>query len=240
MEAVYTEPIKTPMAFEKAHECLKWALNNYIGNNPEDEVLALALAKTALETGRWTSIWNSNWGNVKASDTYVGMYTCIVLNEVLMRNGKPTVVWFAPEGELSASPAKGGKLIAPPLPVPPGHVQTRMRAFANNYDGADQYVDFVAQKSRYRKAWAALLTGNAVAYVHQLRVAGYFTAPESEYLSGVAALQNEFLRKIRGMPEEPPVDMDWEKLTKDVYAQHVQFITSGMDEEFDEDTLPNA
>ncbi len=42
-----------------------------------DDTLALALAKTALETGRWQRIWNSNFGNIKASESYVGQYTCI-------------------------------------------------------------------------------------------------------------------------------------------------------------------
>jgi len=215
MKAVYVEPKKTPMTFEVAHDCMKWALKNQIGSEPSDEALALALAKTALETGRWTSIWNSNWGNVKASETYEGMYTCIVLNEVLHRNGKDVVVWFAPEGELTGNPAKGGKLTGAPMEVPPGHIQTRMRVFANNYDGVDQYVTFVAN-GRYKKAWAALLTGNAMSYVHELRVAGYFTAPESEYVKAVAALQHEMLGRVRKIPDVDPAEIEWEKLKERV------------------------
>lgn len=211
MQAVYTEPVKTPMTFQEAHDCMIWALKTRIGSNPTDEVLALALAKTALETGRWSSIWNGNWGNVKAADTFEGQYTCITLNECLVRGGKTVTVWFAPEGELSASPSQGGKLIAAPMAVPPGHPQTRMRAFANNYDGVDQYVDFVAS-GRYGKAWAALLTGNALSYVHELKVAGYFTAPESEYVKGVASLQHEFIGKIKALPDVPKADIEWQKL----------------------------
>lgn len=221
MQAVYTEPKKSPLTFPEALACMKWALKSQLGKDPSDETLALGLAKTALETGRWTSIWNSNWGNVKASDTYEGMYTCITLNERLKRNGVEVVVWFAPEGELSASPDKGGKLIAPPLAVPEGHPQTRMRAFANEWDGVDCYVDFVAH-GRYQKAWAALLTGNAINYVHELKVAGYFTALESEYVKGVAALQHEFIGKIRNIPDVPKADIEWEKLKEQV--PHLQFL----------------
>lgn len=220
MEATYVAPVKTPMEFEKAAKCLKWALETRLGQDPSHEVLGLALAKTALETGRWSSIWNSNWGNVKASDTYEGMYTCFTLNELLMRGGKLTAVWFAPEGELTGNPAKGGKLIGKPLAIPPGHPQTRMRAFANNYDGADQYVEFVAN-GRYKKAWAALLTGNAKDYVHELKVAGYFTAIESEYLKGVAALQREFVARLKGLTEIPDATGDlYELLQK---AKNLQF-----------------
>lgn len=212
MQAVYVEPIKTSMTFADAQHCMKWALKNYTGIDPTIEVLALALAKTALETGNWQSIWNSNWGNVKCPVTATGMYTCITLNEVLVRNGKQVVVWFAPEGELTASPKNGGKLIATPLLVPEGHVQTRMKAFANNFDGVDCYVDFIAN-GRYKAAWAALLKGDASGYIHALKVAGYFTAPEDVYAKGVIALQNQFIKKIKNNDlTHEKLDVDWERL----------------------------
>lgn len=238
MLAVYTEPTKTPMTFQQAHDCMVWALKTHIGTDPTDEVLALALAKTALETGRWSSIWNGNWGNVKAADNYVGQFTCITLNECLVRDGQKVTVWFAPEGELSGPPSKDGHLIAPPLAVPNGHPQTRMRAFANNYDGVDQYVDFVAN-GHYGKAWAALLSGNAISYVHELKVAGYFTAPESDYVAGVASLQHEFLGKIRSLPNVPAADVAWEKLKASV--PNLQFTMEAMLEHLnDTPAEPNA
>lgn len=211
MLAAYVEPKRTPLTFDEAAQCMKWALTNQIGQSPADEVLALALAKSALETGRWTAIWNSNWGNVKASETYEGMYTCIVLNELLVRGGKLKAVWFAPEGELSGDPSKGGKLISEPLAVPPGHPQTRMRAFANNWDGVDQYVEFVAT-GRYSKAFQALLTGKADAYVRELKLAGYFTAIESVYLKGVASLQREMLGRLQGTPDVDRAEVEWAQL----------------------------
>ena len=94
MKAAYVAPKRTPLTFDAAAKTMKWALKCVLGHDPNDETLALALAKTALETGRWTQIWNDNWGNVKAGNDYAGMFTCITLNEVL----KGKVVWFAPEG----------------------------------------------------------------------------------------------------------------------------------------------
>lgn len=211
MQAVYVEPRKTPMTFAEAHHCMRWALKTHIGRDPSDEVLAWALAKTALETGKWSAIWNANWGNVKAGDTYQGMFTCIFLNECLLRRGKIETVWFAPEGELTAHPSKGGKLIKDPLPVPPGHPQTRMRAFANNYDGVDTYVSFVAS-GRYKGAWKELLAGNGIGYIHALKVAGYFTAPEDVYTKSVMAIQKEMLAKIRNIEPPAQVDLEWERL----------------------------
>lgn len=187
---------------------MRWALKAQTGSATTDSTLALALAKTALETGRWTQIWNANWGNVKASDGHVGMFTCITLNEVLPGRG---TVWFAPEGELTAAPSRGGKLVGTPIPVPDGHPQTRMRAHANEFDGVDCYVDFVAN-GRYAEAWKMLLAGDAAGYVHQLKARGYFTADEATYAKGVISLQREFLARLRLEEPQPAVDLEWERL----------------------------
>jgi hypothetical protein len=207
VKAAYAPPARTPIAFATVVDAMRWALTWVLGVDPSDQVLSLALAKTALETGRWLQIWLNNWGNVKAGPDYVGNFTCITLNELL--NGK--LVWFAPEGQLSASPAKGGKLIGPPIAVPDGHPQTRMRAYANAYDGVLSYVEFVSG-GRYKAAWARLLEGDAVAYVHALKMAGYFTADEALYRKGVVSLQTEMLARLRSEAPPPAVDIEWERL----------------------------
>lgn len=210
MKAAYVAPKRTPLTFDAAAKTMKWALKCVLGHDPNDETLALALAKTALETGRWTQIWNDNWGNVKAGNDYAGMFTCITLNEVL----KGKVVWFAPEGELTTAPSRGGKLVGSPIAVPDGHPQTRMRAFANEFNGAECYVDFVA--THYPEAWTRLLAGDATGYVHALKARGYFTADEATYARGVVSLQREMLTRLHGLPKPPPVDLEWEKLVESV------------------------
>jgi hypothetical protein len=207
VKATYRPPERTPLPFAVVVDAMRWALKWVLGVDPSDEVLALALAKCALETGRWLQIWLNNWGNVKAGPDYVGNFTCITLNELL--NGK--LVWFAPEGQLSASPAKGGKLIGPPIAVPDGHPQTRMRAYANAYDGALSYVQFVSG-GYYRAAWAQLLRGDAAAYVHALKMAKYFTADEGPYRAGVVSLQREMLARLRSEAPPPAVDLEWARL----------------------------
>ncbi len=185
VKAVYVPPVKTPLTFAEAARSMRQGIYVATGEQPTNAALALALAKTALETGRWQSMWNYNWGNVKAGAEYHGMYTCITLNEVL--NGR--TVWFAPEGELVR---KDGPLKYEPLLVPPGHAQTRMRAYANAYDGAQQYADFVAN-GRYRDAWQRLLAGDPAGYVHALKMKGYFTADEATYRRGVERIFAEYL-----------------------------------------------
>lgn len=202
----YVPPKRTLLDFDAAAQAMSSALAAVLGEQPSRPTLALALGKTALETGRFSSCWNGNWGNIKASEKYEGMYTCIVLNEVI--GGK--VQWFAPEGRLTGNPAKGGVLAGDPADagrsVPPGHPQTRMRAFPTPSDGALDYVRFVAG-GRYAEAWKLLLQGDARGYVHALKTAGYFTAPEEDYAKGVLSLQKEFIAKLErsAPPPEVPV-----------------------------------
>jgi hypothetical protein len=170
------------------------ALTGILSAAPSTEVLALALAKTALETGRWSAIWNANWGNIKAGEQYEGLFTCITLNEVL--GGR--VVWFDPAGELDR---KGGAVVGKVWDVPPGHPQTRMRAYRDPLEGAEEYIQFVAS-GRYKDAWAELLEGDAVGYVHALKVKNYFTADEATYARGVVSLQKEFIARLKSKPIE--------------------------------------
>ncbi len=207
MRAAYVEPKKTPVTFEHAVELHRWALKGQLGVDCSADVLALFMGKTGLETGRYQSIYNGNFGNRKKPSTEQGMFTCFTLNEVLNKK----LVWFAPEGQLSASPSKGGKVIGEPIPVPDGHPQTRMEAFPNVYEGIRAYAEFLAN-GRYRAAWVKLLAGDTAGYVRALKAAKYFTADESLYLKGVTALQKEYLSRLRGIAPPPKVDLEWEAL----------------------------
>lgn len=200
MQAVFTPDVLTPFSFEEAAKASEAALYGLLNAKPSRDAVALMLAKTALETGRWKKIHCFNWGNIKASQKWVGMYTCILLNEVL--NGK--VVWFKPEGQLAGGPGTdlvGNRYAMPPAAEPTdgyGHPQTRMRAYANKYDGSYDYVDFISQ-GRYAGAFKVMLEGDATRWVHALKQLGYFTADEATYARGVVSLKNEMLAKLHGI-----------------------------------------
>ncbi len=207
MKARYVSDKLTPMRFEAAREALAAGLREpgidaTAATAPVPrEVLALGLAKCALETGRFQKIWNNNFGNIKASDSYEGMFTCITLNEVIAGR----VQWFAPNGPVIRLP--GGSFTptaAPRVAVPDGHPQTRMRAHANRFDGAYAYGSFMQARP---KLWAALNAGEPVAFVHAMKLAGYFTADEKPYATAVASLFKEFLLRLEGkVPEETRLD----------------------------------
>jgi hypothetical protein len=189
MKATWLPDLVTVLTFEEAASALRVALRQHLSADPSVDVLALALGKTALETGRWKAIHRHNFGNIKAGEAYEGFFTTFRCNEVL--NGK--LQWFDPD--------TGG------YTVPPGHPQCRFRAYQSATDGAAGYIDFVAG-GRYAAAWALLLKGDAAGYVHALKQAHYFTADEGPYLKGVASLQREFIAKLQTMPHEPePLDV---------------------------------
>lgn len=198
MLATFTEDELTPFLFEEAEEALRWALSTTLGHDPTDEVVALALAKIFLETGRLAACHKWNVGNIKAAASYIGMYTAFACNEII--GGK--AVWYSPYGRLDK---KGGVPVAEFYKGEPWHPQTRFRAYANHFDGMDQYVTFIAT-GRYKVAWAKLLFGDAVGFVHELKLAGYFTADEALYLKGVRGLYNELLARVQKLPHEHLVE----------------------------------
>lgn len=215
MLAVYTEPVRTPISFEEAAIAMRAALRAHLLEEVRDDVLALALAKTTLECGRdkargllYSSSWNHCIGNIKAGSKFVGMYTCYPCNEVEIRDGKKKTIWYAPEGELThkGGPVRSDRAYA----VPPGHPQTRFRAYANRYDAAYEYVGFLADAPRYAQCWKELKEGDPIDFVAALKRAGYFTADEGPYRAAVLSLFTEYRGKLKGLPvdEAPEVDIE--------------------------------
>jgi hypothetical protein len=160
----------------EAAVALKAAWNSCFQADPSNDSLALLWAQSALETARWKAIHCYNYGNIKKRHANPQfnieddghdwcMYRC---NELL--NGK--LCWFDPP-----------------------HPQTHFRAYSTAEEGAKDYINFVANRSRYKKAWQEVMNGDPAAYSHELKVAGYYTASEDLYTRGVVALTNEFKQK---------------------------------------------
>lgn len=223
--ATYVHARLTPMSFEAAAEAMRAALRDALGGaDPSRSCLALALAKCALETGRFRSIWNNNWGNIKAGPSYVDMYCCIELNEVL--DGK--VVWFGPKGRLDK---RGGKVIAEHCEDPPGHPQTRMRAYANRFDGAFSYVDFMCSP-RFVPAFERMKVGDSAGMVHLMKVTRYFTADETQYAAAVGSIHREYALKLEGKAPETfdPGDQEWESLRASIIGGSWQRAQDAVDQ----------
>lgn len=168
-----------------------------VGRDPGDMALAVFMAQIALETGRGKSCHGWNLGNIKASEDYEGQYSCFRCNEIIQ--GK--VQWFDPD--------TGG------FAVPPGHPQTRFRAYEDapglkpaSVRASCEYIAFLATRSRYAKAWQAALAGDPAAYVHELKLAGYFTAAEAPYAKAVVSLVNVYLPSVQASHSVEQVEPD--------------------------------
>jgi hypothetical protein len=194
MQATWVTDQLTPLTWEQDVASMRWALTNALGSPPSDTCLALAQAKCGFETARLRSCHRNNRGNVKAGPKYVGMYCTFELNEVLRENGKDVTVWFSPLGRISG---RGGKVIADPWEDPPGHPQTRMRAYANEFDGADAYIQFMLTPN-FRPAFECMKAGDVAGMIRAMKAARYFTADETTYARGVASMHREYLGKLRG------------------------------------------
>ncbi len=179
MKAAFLPDVVTPLTARDVLWAFRVAFEEVTGLTPSRDSLALLTAQSALETGRWKSIHCFNLGNVKASEDYVGYYTCFRCNEVI--GGK--TVWFEPP-----------------------HPQTRFRAFASLESGATDHLRFLSGRARYSSAWKALLLGDYEAYVHALKLAGYFTANEASYQAAVSSLFREYSRLLDDEPAilKPP------------------------------------
>ena len=203
MTLTYVARKQTPLTFEQARDALETALGNAIGGPPTVRTLALALAHTALETGRWKSLYNYNWGNIKALKGYDGPYTCLgslakPVSEIL-DDGEEH--WFTPEGEVTGP---NGTRIGETYSVPPGHPQTRFRAYPDAAAGAARYVSLLSTNVRYALAWQELLKGNGSAFIDELARAVYFTANKTKYKDTVLSLEREYLAKLGGDTSPPP------------------------------------
>lgn len=170
-----------------ASRALELAYWNTLGQGCPKGTLAVLLAQTALETGRWKSIWCHNFGNQKASANYRGNVCFFRCNEVL--NGK--IEWFDPP-----------------------HPQTRFRAYPTPEAGAADYIRFLAVDTngdghnRYAKTWAAAERGDPEAFTVEAKRAGYFTASLALYQKAMLSLFAEFRAWLDEgyMPAAPQAD----------------------------------
>lgn len=177
MKATLVPDQLTPMDAKSVALAFRSAYETVCGKTPSNACLALMVAHSALETGRWKSIHRYNFGNIKAAPTYEGKYCQFRCNEVI--DGK--VQWFDPP-----------------------HPQTNFRAFDSADAGAVDHLLFLSRRTRYAKSWEVLQTGMPLAFVDALKAAGYFTADAAPYARAVASLWNEYMKLVEHLKGDEP------------------------------------
>lgn len=181
---------RTVLTQEQAAEALLLAHWHVLDREPSPETLAVLLAQTALETGRWRSIWCHNFGNQKASASYRGSICFFRCNEVI----KGKLKWFDPP-----------------------HPQTRFRAYATPELGASDYIAFLAVdtngdgRNRYAATWAAAEVGDPLRFTQEAKAAGYFTADLARYTKAMVSLFGEFYRWLEHVGGLPMIQLPLEE-----------------------------
>jgi hypothetical protein len=200
----------TPARPEDVSRAYRTALTNMLGA-PTDLAVAVLHAHGALETGHFKSCWNHNAGNIKAGQMYEGLYCCIKLNEVL--GGR--TIWFDPRGQLDG---RDGPIKGPVYDIPPGHPQTRMRAYLSLAGGVEDKIRFLL-KDRWRDALEMAWDGDPAAYVDAIRERGYFTAALEPYRRAVVSLTQKYLPIAEATGKlivTPKLEPDSEELCGDI------------------------
>ncbi len=169
--------IKTSLNEDEAVYSLREAWKELFNEYPKDETLGILYAQTALETARWKSLLNYNFGNIKKTESHD--YCSYKCSEII--NGKEE--FFEPL-----------------------HPQTFFNSYPTALDGAKEYLLFLSKRTRYAWAWQELINGDPVKYCVALKKGGYFTADLTKYTKGVVSLTEEFNRKKEKLYAwKPPV-----------------------------------
>lgn len=179
----------------KGLDLIKGFVNGWVkqfNEIPKKETIGVLYAQNALETGGTVFMWNNNIGNVKfnpsanpANDS--GDYM-MLSNVWEIINGQKVI--FQP-------PSKA----------------TWFRSYPTLADGIAQHYDFL-KNHRFSNAWSAVISGDPAAFAHLLKLSGYYTAPESDYIRG---MNNYFRTFMAGTLYEQavgaaPVVSTWTKI----------------------------
>src|SRR5450432_1057593 len=163
----------TPLTRPDAAAALAEAYARITGGSPSARVVALLLAHTAFETGRWQKIHNFNFGNVKAapSFSFITQFQC---SEV--ENGVE-------------------QSFDPPDP------HCNFRAYSNAADGAVDYIKVLQSRPHWWAGLqtedpAAFVDALAT-------LPKYFTGDPTAYKRAIASLFDEFRPLARAAVRAP-------------------------------------
>ena len=188
----------TPVHAAEIYLALRLQLAAQLEHEAPRKAAIILTAQMALETRRFASTMNWNFGGVKCSRTWRGCWQHFPTREH----------WTPAEyAEQLALCGPGCELVAIGPSKQPGktiymvkgrHPANKFRAFENFDDAIAHHVAFLLR--RYRPAVDAALLGDPRAYAFALRRGGYFTAPAEDYADHVESLANEYART---MPADP-------------------------------------
>lgn len=173
MAAKLVETVRTTVNLTQLIEGLVEGWYKKFNVIPEKKQIGVLYAQNALETGGTVSMWNYNIGNVKFvanknPDLDTGKEYMMLVN-----------VWEVVNGQK--------------ITFQPPHSATWFCSFTTLGDGVAQHMDFL-KNHRYAKAWTAVESGDPAGFAHLLKLAGYYTAPEADYVKLMNLYFNKYMK----------------------------------------------
>lgn len=148
---------RTVISPADAMDAIADAYEAVVGGEIPARLLLALTAQSALETARWRSMWNFNFGNIRG------------------------------EGDAGWTSFEAGEIVdGKEVILPPG-VDNKFAAYSGRLAGARAFVGFLCTAShppapnRFQGAIDAAMRGDLAGYVHGLKAGGYFTANEGTY-----------------------------------------------------------
>lgn len=187
MTAQLVPTVKTTYNQTQLIEGLILGWQKQFGVIPAKTSIGVLYAQNALETGGTTAMWNNNIGNVKYVPTAGDDdWQYMMLNNVWEMIGGKKVIFQPP------------------------HQATWFRAFPTLADGIAHHLDFL-RNHRYKNSWSAVEAGDPAAFAHLLKVAGYYTAAEADYIRLMNIYFNKYMQdttyeKVVAKLLSPPTD----------------------------------
>lgn len=202
---------------------LKSAWVTVLKTEPSINSLAVLFAQITLECGvNLKYCKNYNCGNIKSIPNDSRCWTSFRCSEVF--NGKE-------------------QFFDPPNPI------CNFRAFKAPDEGFIDYIQFLAQRKNYAKAWQEVINGNPEAYAIELHNAHYYTAEVLIYTKGVVSIFDQFIKKYSNVdlsthvnsPDDKPIE---HTLTPDeishIQGQIALSLTRSADEYFATSRTPEG
>jgi hypothetical protein len=182
--------VRTILSPTQAIDAIWHAHQDIIGGPCPVPLLEILSAQSALETARWHSMWNDNFGNLRG------------------------------HGDAGSMSIKGADEIIDGKRQTGEDVDAGFAAYSSAQEGARAFVRYLGVAShppapnRFQKAWDAACSGDVDTYINELHAHGYFTASPEVYRRAMhgdiawlrAGPMPEFLRYLQPGQEPFPLE----------------------------------
>lgn len=191
----------TPVTPAEVYLALKLQLETQLQHQVQRKAAVILVAQMALETGRFKSTMNWNFGGVKCVSGWKGCWQHFATHEhwtpeefkenSALCQGDAAIRYVGP----SKKPGKSEYLVTG------HHPANKFRAFESFDDAIAHHVSFLL--GRYRKAVDVALLGDPSGYVMAIHKLGYFTAPPEDYAHSVELMTDEYMKSLPADPVPP-------------------------------------